>query len=254
MFPILALRQCVSDAVHLSELHAMLLQLTLFPSRDPPHSPVMSRAFLLARSFNQPFPFRNSLLKRNQKDRLAEPHLALRIVSRDTRRARTRVADALDDAGDKGRAIELAHVARDGDEGVDERVVVGDHVLVGVAGGALEGVGGAAEEGAPEGGGDELEEREDAGGTEGGARGLAVEQEGEETHAQGVALLVEPVGADQQGIVDGQGRGLGKRDCDARGRYRDDTFQKPAQRNVLFVLSQSRQVTRSLPLEKRTAR
>lgn len=55
----------------------------------------------------------------------------------------------------------------------------------------FDGVGGAAEEGAPEGTVDELEEGEDAVGAEGGAGGFAVEEEGEETEAEGVALFVE---------------------------------------------------------------
>ena len=41
------------------------------------------------------------------------------------------VADALDDAGDVGGAVELAHLAGHADVLVDERLVVDDHVLVG---------------------------------------------------------------------------------------------------------------------------
>lgn len=57
------------------------------------------------------------------------------------------VADALDDAGDIGGTVELAHVARHADVAVDERFVVDDHVLVGLRGvrGFLETVGGLAE-------------------------------------------------------------------------------------------------------------
>lgn len=57
----------------------------------------------------------------------------------------------------------------------------------------FDGVCGAAEEGAPEGAVDELEEGEDAVGAEGGAGGFAVEEEGKETEAEGVALFVESV-------------------------------------------------------------
>lgn len=53
------------------------------------------------------------------------------------------------------------------------------------------GVCGPAEEMPPEGTMDELEEGENTVGTDRGASGFAVEEEGEKTQAQGVALFVE---------------------------------------------------------------
>lgn len=80
---------------------------------------------------------------------------------------------------------------------VHQRFVVRDHVFVFVGGAAFEGVGGPAEEVFPQCGGGELEEGEDADGAEGGAGGFAVEEEGEEAEAEGVALCVETVGGGQ---------------------------------------------------------
>ena len=42
------------------------------------------------------------------------------------------VADALHDAGDVGGAVQLAHFAGHADVGVDQRLVVADHVLGGL--------------------------------------------------------------------------------------------------------------------------
>lgn len=109
-----------------------------------------------------------------------------------------RITHALDDARHKRRAVQLVHLLRHGNVHVDQRLVVGDHVLVLVGGGALEGVGGAGEEVPPQGRGDELEEGEDAVGAGGeglGARGgRAVQEEGEEAQADRVALFVEAAG------------------------------------------------------------
>lgn len=64
----------------------------------------------------------------------------------------TSITDPLHNARDVSRAVEHAHFAGHADKRVDERVVVGDHVLAGgVRGdGVFEGVGGALEEEAPE--------------------------------------------------------------------------------------------------------
>jgi len=72
------------------------------------------------------------------------------------------ITNALDDTRDVRRAVELAHLARQADVRVDERFVVVEHVLGGVVLGALEGVGGAAEQVAPQRLGDELQEGQDA--------------------------------------------------------------------------------------------
>lgn len=101
------------------------------------------------------------------------------------------IADPLNHAGDVRSAIQHAHLARDADVGVDDGLVVRDHVLGVVGGGALERVRGPAEEVAPERRRDELQEGEDArwalswGGWE------PVEEEVEEAEAEGVALLRE---------------------------------------------------------------
>ena len=107
------------------------------------------------------------------------------------RRQPPRITHALNNASHERRAVQLAHLLGHADVLVDEGLVVGDHVLVLGGGGALERVGGAPEQVFPEGGGDELEEGEDACGAEGGAGGFAVEEEGEEAQAEGVALFVE---------------------------------------------------------------
>ena len=73
--------------------------------------------------------------KLDEKDGLPGPHLALLTaadgVRGDPGGEAGAVADALDDAGDKGGAVELAHLTRHTDVGVDQRLVVDDHVLVG---------------------------------------------------------------------------------------------------------------------------
>lgn len=71
----------------------------------------------------------------------------------------------------KRRAVQLAHLPRHADVLVHERLVVDDHVFVGVGGGALDAVGGAGEEVPPEGVGYELEQGDDAGGAGGGVGG-----------------------------------------------------------------------------------
>lgn len=115
------------------------------------------------------------------------------------RRKPRAIAHALDDAGDVGGAVELAHLAGHADVRVDERLVVGDHVLGLGGGGALERVRGPAEEVAPQRGVDELQQRQDAGRSQRGPRGLAVEEEVEELEAERVALDVESVGAREMG-------------------------------------------------------
>ncbi len=83
---------------------------------------------------NQRLPLQDLGLELDQKHRLAGPHLPLFLpahaVRRHPRRKARAVADALDDAGDEGRAVELAHLARYANVGVDQRLVVDDHVLV----------------------------------------------------------------------------------------------------------------------------
>lgn len=61
----------------------------------------------------------------------------------------------------------------------------------------LNGVRGPAEEMPPEGAVDELEEREDAVRADGGAGGLAVEDEGEQAQAEWIALFIESGGGNR---------------------------------------------------------
>ena len=110
------------------------------------------------------------------------------------------IAHALDDARDVGGAVQLVHLLGHADVHVDERLVVGDHVLVLVGGGALQRVGRAPEEVLPQRRGDELQQGQDARGARGGAGGRAVQEEGEQAHAEGVALFVEPLG--REGVSD----------------------------------------------------
>lgn len=107
-------------------------------------------------------------------------------MRRHARTEPTPLAHPLDHARHKCRAVELAHLFRNADVLVDEGLVVANHVFVIVRGGVLDGVGGAAEEVAPEGGVDELEKGEDAGGA-GREGGGAVEEEGEDAEAEGDA-------------------------------------------------------------------
>lgn len=72
------------------------------------------------------------------------------------------VADALHDARDVGGAVELAHLARHADVLVDERLVVGDHVLGRVRAAVLDRVGGAPEQVPPQRAVQELQQRQDA--------------------------------------------------------------------------------------------
>lgn len=87
------------------------------------------------------------------------------------------IANALDHAGNVSGAVQHAHLARHADVGVDDGLVVRDHVLGLVGGGALERVRGPAEEVAPERRRDELQEGEDARRALGRGRGQPVEEE-----------------------------------------------------------------------------
>lgn len=62
------------------------------------------------------------------------------------------VANTLDNPRDERGAVEHGHLARHADVGVDEGIVVGDHVFIrGLRGnGVFEGVGGPLEEQPPE--------------------------------------------------------------------------------------------------------
>lgn len=91
------------------------------------------------------------------------------------------------------RAIELAHLLGHAEVGIDERLVIDNHVFVGGVwvGGFLETIGLAAEQMCPELDFDEVEEGDDVAWTELGARGFAEEEEVEEFDADGMTLEIE---------------------------------------------------------------
>lgn len=129
-------------------------------------------------------------------------------MRRDPRGEHGAVAHALDDARDEGGAVELAHLARHADVGVDQRLVVDDHVLVGRVrvGALLEAVGLPPEEVRPQVDLDEVQQRNDGERAGLGARRLAREEEVEQLEADGVALKVEAAGA---GVLVRERRALG---------------------------------------------
>lgn len=104
------------------------------------------------------------------------------------------VADALDDAGDVGGTVELAHVARHADVAVDEGFVVDDHVLVRFGGVRrfLETVRRLSEKVLPYVDLDEVQQRDDIEGPRLRPWRLAVEEEVEELQADRVTLYIEP--------------------------------------------------------------
>lgn len=114
-------------------------------------------------------------------------------MRRDPRRKHPPITHPFNHARHKRRAVELAHLARHADVGVDKRLVVDDHVLVGGVrvGALLETVGLAAEEVGPEVDLDEVQEGNDGEGASLGAGWFSREEEVEEFEADGVALEVE---------------------------------------------------------------
>lgn len=132
------------------------------PAADPSDSRDGERERCLfdARSLQHLLPLHDTITKPKQEDRAAGPHLRRLIVSRDLGFEPTSVAHALDNARHERGAIEHAHFPRHADVGVDQWVVVGDHVFIrSIRGhGVLEGVCGTLEEEAPEGAVDEMEQ------------------------------------------------------------------------------------------------
>lgn len=158
--------------------------------------------YVVASTFSdQSLPLQHFGLELDQKHRLARPHLAFFLASHAVRRhaggKRSAVADALDYAGHEGRAVQLAHLARDADVGIDQRFVVDDHVLVGgvCVGRLLEPVGLSGEEVLPDVDLDEMQQGDDGERPGLGARGLAEQEEVEQLEADGVALDVESMGS-----------------------------------------------------------
>ncbi|KAB8343226.1 hypothetical protein FH972_022816 [Carpinus fangiana] len=168
----------------------------------------------LMRRFEDRLSLHDVLSKFNEEHSLARPHAATSLgvssvavtiftfanrMRRDTRIERTPVAHALDDASHVRRAVELVHLLGHADVRVDHRVIIRNHVLVGALLAALERVRRPAEEVLPERGGDELQQRQDVGGAQGGGSGArggevggrAVGQQVEQLEAERVALDVE---------------------------------------------------------------
>lgn len=120
-------------------------------------------------------------------------------MRRHARREIRPVADALDDAGDKRRAVELAHLLGHADVLVHQRLVVVDHVLVGRlrVGRLLEPVGLPVEEVQPDVLLDEVQQGDDVERAQLVAGDFAVEEEVEELDADGVALEVKSRGVEE---------------------------------------------------------
>ena len=108
-------------------------------------------------------PLHNTLPKAQQEHCPTGPHLRRLIMRRHLRLKPTPITHTFDDPRDEGRAVQHAHFPRHADVSVYERVVVGDHVLVGTLGGdgVFQGICGTVEEETPEGAVDEVEEGED---------------------------------------------------------------------------------------------
>lgn len=124
------------------------------------------------------------------------------------------VAHALDDARDEGGAVELAHLARHADVGVDQRLVVHNHVLVGRVRvrALLEPVRLPPEEVRPQVDLDEVQQRDDGERAGLGARRFAGQEEVEELEADGVALEVEAGGEGRDWLVENWWMGTETRD------------------------------------------
>jgi hypothetical protein len=88
-------------------------------------------------------------------------------MRRDFRLKATAITYTLDNTGNISSAVEHAHITGRADICVDHRVIVSDHVFVGSVRGhrVLEGICGAAEEEAPEGSVDEVQQGYDAEGS-----------------------------------------------------------------------------------------
>lgn len=124
----------------------------------------------------------------------------------DGRAQAARVAHALEHARHIRGAVELAHLARHADEGVDERLVVGQHVLGRARAAVLDGVRGPPEQVPPQRAVQELQQRQDARRPRRRrARRVPVQQQREQAGSERVAAGVE---AASVGWFLGRGLGL----------------------------------------------
>ena len=112
-------------------------------------------------------PLHDRISEPDQEHCATGPEIRRLVVSRDLGLETTSVTDTLDDPGDEGRTVEHAHFPRHADIRVDQRVVVGNHVLVRSVrrDGVFEGVCGTTEQEAPERSMDQVEQGDDAEGT-----------------------------------------------------------------------------------------
>ena len=164
---------------------------------------------LLTLPANKRLPLKHLGLELDQKHRLAGPHLALPLLPTDRVRRHPRgepsaITHALDDARRERGAVELAHLARDADVRVDERLVVDDHVLVGGVrvGALLEPVGLPPKQVRPHVDLDEVQQGDDVEGPGLRARRLAEEKQVEQLEAYRVALEVESATGTKQGMLE----------------------------------------------------
>lgn len=87
------------------------------------------------------FTFHDLFVELDKEYGLARPHLATSLggsvlivfahaVRRNTGEEAASITDTLDDAGDIGCTVQLIHLFGDADVGVDQWIVIRDHVLV----------------------------------------------------------------------------------------------------------------------------
>lgn len=141
-------------------------------------------------------PLNNLPQKLNQKNRLPWPQFPLLVLPnamrRNPRREPSTITNTLDNARDKRRTIKLIHFPRHRNILINQRLVIRDHILVGLFDivGFLECVGGTVEEMFPESCVDELQQCDDVKGAELGAGCFAEEEEIQEFETYWVALGV----------------------------------------------------------------
>lgn len=102
------------------------------------------------------------------------------------------ITNAFNDTSHKRGAIQLAHLLWDTDEGVDQWLIVYNHVLVALCVALLQGISSAIEECPPQYAVNELQQVQYPCGPGSGTWRLAVKEQIEELRAYGVASTVEP--------------------------------------------------------------
>lgn len=97
-------------------------------------------------------PLHYTLTKPDQKNRPTWPHLGRLVVRSNHGLEPAPIANTLDNARDKRGAVQHAHLLGYANVGVDERIIIRDHVLVRCFGGdrVFQGVGRSLEEETPQ--------------------------------------------------------------------------------------------------------